>query len=115
MNSVATREPANTASESRTELTAITRQHEGAVYTYLWRRLRPSVNVGELTHDVFYRFYTSGGLDLPRSTVRARLLKIARELLDAFVRDGNPADQVAWTELCLELDDLVASRRATAE
>ena len=101
------------AAEERMKLAAITRQYETLVFTYLYRRLRRSVDAGGMTQETFYRFYAADGLELPRSAVRPKLLEIARGQLEEYLGDDPPSEQKAWTELCLELDDLVQQRNAT--
>lgn len=107
--------PSRTASPSREAdrqlLAAITRQHEAAVFTYLHRRVRRSVDVSSLTQEVFARLVSTTGLALPRDSVRSRLLQLAEQVLEDFTHMADPHD-AAWTVLCLELDHLARSRQA---
>lgn len=92
-------------------LAAITRQHEAAVFTYLHRRVRRSVDVSSLTQEVFARLVSSGGLTLARDGIRQRLLKLSEQVLEDFTATADPHD-AGWTALCLELDQLARSRHA---
>jgi hypothetical protein len=107
--------PLRTASPAREAerqlLAAITRQHEAAVFTYLHRRVRRSVDVSALTQDVFARLVGSAGLTLSRDSLRPRLLQLAEQVLEDFTNTADPHD-AAWTVLCLELDQLARSRQA---
>ena len=95
-------------------LTSITRQHESAVFTYLYRRVRRSVNVESLTKEVFARLLAIDDLELTREALRPRLVVICQEVLSDFVSSAKPED-AAWTGLCLELDALAREKQAGQE
>ena len=97
--------------QQRAVLTSITRQHESAVFTYLYRRVRRSVNVESLTKDVFARLLSMDDLDMTRDMLRKRLVQLCQEVLTDFSQNADPRD-AAWTELCLELDALAKQKQA---
>jgi hypothetical protein len=102
--------PASPARERQRQLlAAIARQHEAAVFTYLHRRVRRSVDVSKLTQEVFARLVGSAGLSLSRDRLRMRLLQLAERVLEDFTTTADPHD-AAWTVLCLELDQLARTR-----
>ncbi|HEX3658685.1 MAG TPA: RNA polymerase sigma factor [Pirellulales bacterium] len=87
----------------------IIRHHQAAVFGYLRARLLQASDAEDLTQEVFLRCYSrSTGFD-PTAQVRPWLLGIARNLLHEHTRKIKRRKEVAWTELCLELDEMVSS------
>ena len=87
---------------------ALVELYQNTVYGFLRARLIEPADVEDLTQEVFLRCYL-GREKLSRATsVGAWLVGIARNLLREHVRRVQRRREVAWTELCLELDSLVS-------
>ena len=81
-------------------------EHQQAVYGFLRARVLEPADAEDMTQDVFLRCYV-GHEKLERATaIRAWLIGIARNLLHEHARRARRRREVAWTELCLELDRL---------
>lgn len=91
----------------RAAFEALVGRHQRAVYGYLRARLFQPEDADDLTQEVFLRFYTARARFDSSSLVRPWLLGIARNLLREHARSVKRRKEVAWTELCLELDELV--------
>jgi RNA polymerase sigma-70 factor (ECF subfamily) len=88
----------------RSAFSALIQRHQGAVYGYLRARLLERADAEDLCQEVFLRCYTaSARFDSP-DLVRPWLIGIARNLLRERVRRVKRRREVAWTELCLELE-----------
>ena len=94
----------------RRRLAAIARQHEAAVFSYLYRRVRRSVDVNALVQEVFAQFVRIEGLRSAPAETRLLLLSASESVLESFIATAAPAD-AAWTALCLELDRLARARQ----
>jgi RNA polymerase sigma-70 factor (ECF subfamily) len=81
-------------------------RHQGAVYGYLRARVLQPIDAEDLTQEVFLRCYVARGRFDDTSLVRPWLFGIARNLLREHVRKQKRRKEVAWTELCLELEEL---------
>jgi len=82
--------------------------HQGVVFGYLRARLVQPADAEDLCQEVFLRCI-SGKAKFDRTTrLRPWLIGIARNVLREHVRRVRRRKEVAWTELCLELDGLVA-------
>jgi RNA polymerase sigma-70 factor (ECF subfamily) len=87
---------------------ALIEMYQQTVYGFLRARLIEPADAEDLCQEVFLRCYL-GREKLGRaSTVGAWLIGIARNLLREHVRRQHRRREVAWTELCLELDALVS-------
>ena len=94
--------------------TAIVEFYQHTVYGYLRARLFDSAEAEDLTQETFLRCY-QGREKLSRaSQVGPWLIGIARNLLREHVKRVSRRREVAWTELCLEIDQLVPDRSAHA-
>ena len=91
----------------RTAFEAIVRAHQGAIYGYLRTRVLPASEAEDLTQEVFLRFYTARARFDSANMIRPWLLGIARNLLKEHMRKIRRRKEVAWTRLCLELEDLL--------
>jgi RNA polymerase sigma-70 factor (ECF subfamily) len=90
--------------------TALIEFYQHTVYGYLRARLFDSTDAEDLCQETFLRCY-QGREKLSRATqVGPWLIGIARNLLREHVKRIHRRREVAWTELCLELDDLVHDR-----
>lgn len=83
--------------------------HQAAVFGYLRARLLQPSDAEDLTQEVFLRCYSAATRFDPNALVRPWLLGIARNLLREHARRIKRRKEVAWTELCLELDEMVSS------
>jgi RNA polymerase sigma-70 factor (ECF subfamily) len=87
---------------------ALVELYQNTVYGFLRARLVEQADVEDLSQEVFLRCYL-GREKLSRAhTVGAWLIGIARNILREHVRRVQRRREVAWTELCLELDTLVS-------
>ncbi|QGJ71559.1 RNA polymerase ECF-type sigma factor [Planctomycetales bacterium 10988] len=90
-------------------------RHQSAIYGYFCARLAHFDDAEDLTQEVFLRCYQ--GLDRFEGDqgLRPWLFGIAKNLLREHARKVSRRKEVAWTELCLELDELHASSDAMYE
>ncbi|HEY1067099.1 MAG TPA: RNA polymerase sigma factor [Pirellulales bacterium] len=91
----------------RAAFETLVRRHESAVFGYLRARLVQPSDAEDLTQEVFLRCYLGRARFDSGSLVRPWLIGIARNLLREHVRRVTRRKEVAWTELCLELEDFV--------
>lgn len=84
----------------------IVARHQSSVYGYLRARLMQSTDADDLTQEVFLRCYLARARFDSASLLRPWLFGIARNLLREHVRRLRRRKEVAWTELCLELEEL---------
>jgi RNA polymerase sigma-70 factor (ECF subfamily) len=82
-------------------------QNQSAVYGYLRARLLQHSDAEDLTQEVFLRFYLARARFDTKQLIRPWLLGIARNLLREHSRKTRRLRQTAWTELCLELEELL--------
>ncbi len=82
------------------------RRHERMVWGYLRARLPNAADAEDLCQEVFLRLYSGKAVprEAGRSDLRAWLLGIARNVLREYVRKTRRRREIAWTELCLELE-----------
>src|SRR5258708_1015498 len=97
----------NALQGDRAALETLILQHQGAVYGYLRARLLQHSDAEDLTQEVFLRFYLARARFDSSQLVRPWLLGIARNLLKEHMRKTKRNRQTAWTELCLELEELL--------
>jgi RNA polymerase sigma-70 factor (ECF subfamily) len=91
----------------RVAFEALVSRHQGAVYGYLRARLLQSADAEDLTQEVFLRCYQARARFDTTSLVRPWLFGIARNLLREHLRRLRRRKESAWTEMCLELDELL--------
>lgn len=82
-------------------------QHQSAIYGYLRARLLQHSDAEDLTQEVFLRFYLARARFDTTQLIRPWLLGIARNLLREHARKTRRLRQTAWTELCLELEEML--------
>lgn len=82
------------------------RRHERMVWGYLRARLPNAADAEDLCQEVFLRLYSGKAVprEAGRADLRAWLLGIARNVLREYVRKTRRRREIAWTELCLELE-----------
>lgn len=90
----------------RAAFSMIVQRHQSAVFGYLRTRLLQPSDAEDLTQEVFLRCYTTKAR-FNIGMVRPWLIGIARNILREHVRKIKRRKEVAWTELCLELDEMV--------
>lgn len=82
-------------------------QHQRAIYGYLRARLTQPIDAEDMTQEVFLRFYQAQARFDSTALIRPWLLGIARNLLREHVRSVKRRKEIAWTELCLELESVL--------
>lgn len=92
----------------RAAFATIVERYQGKIYGYLRARLLQSSDADDLTQEVFLRCYTCRARFDTSGMVGPWLIGIARNLLREHARKTRRRREVAWTELCLELDELVS-------
>lgn len=93
--------------DDRAAFEAIIQKYQRGVFAYLKSRLLAASDAEDLTQEVFLRFYQARARFDTSSLIRPWLLGIARNLLKEHLRKLKQRKEVTWTELCLELDDIV--------
>lgn len=91
----------------RAAFEAIVEANQAAVFGYLRARLYQPNDAEDMTQEVFLRFYLTRARFDSANLIRPWLLGIARNLLKEHARKIQRRKEVAWTELCLELDDML--------
>jgi RNA polymerase sigma-70 factor (ECF subfamily) len=79
-------------------------RYQRTVFGYLRARLRQGNYAEDLTQEVFLRCYEARARFDETALVQPWLLGIARNLLREHARKHRRRHEVAWTELCLELE-----------
>jgi RNA polymerase sigma-70 factor, ECF subfamily len=87
-------------------LKAILAENQGAVYGYLRSRLSQPADAEDLTQEVFLRWYLNRERFDGAQKVRPWLIGIARNVLLEHLKHLQNRKEVAWTELCLQLEQL---------
>ena len=91
----------------RAAFAAVIERHQRAIYGYLRARLLQVSDADDMTQEVFLRFYVTQARFDSSALVRPWLLGIARNLLREHVKGMKRRKEVAWTELCLELESVL--------
>ena len=91
----------------RTAFALVIERNQRSVYGYLRARLQQASDADDMMQEVFLRFYLSQARFDSTALIRPWLLGIARNLLREHVRDVKRRKEVAWTELCLELESVL--------
>lgn len=91
----------------RAAFAEVVEHHQRAVFGYLRARLSQASDAEDMTQEVFLRFYAARARFDTGQLIRPWLMGIARNLLREHVRDMKRRKEVAWTELCLELESIV--------
>lgn len=82
-------------------------RNQRSVFGYLRARLQQASDADDMMQEVFLRFYLAQARFDSTALIRPWLLGIARNLLREHVRDVKRRKEVAWTELCLELESVL--------
>jgi len=88
---------------------AILQDHQGVVYGYVRARVVQAADAEDLTQEVFLRAFKASRSFRPDVKVRPWLIGIARNVLKERARRLRRQKESTWTDVCLELDDLVES------
>lgn len=99
----------------RSAFETIVLEHQATIFGYLRARLMQPSDAEDLTQEVFLRFYTSRLRFDPSNLIRPWLLGIARNLLKEHARKTKRRKEIAWTRLCLELEELLDAEDQTYE
>lgn len=91
----------------RDALTQVVELYQRAVYGYLRSRLIDATDADDLCQEVFLRCYTGRARYNPTAPVRPWLIGVARNVLREHIRKLTRRKEVAWTELCLEMETMV--------
>lgn len=91
----------------RAAFALVIERNQRSVYGYLRARLQQASDADDMMQEVFLRFYLSQARFDSTALIRPWLLGIARNLLREHVRDVKRRKEVAWTELCLELESVL--------
>lgn len=84
----------------------IVERHQRSVFGFLRARMLQPNDAEDLTQEVFLRSYTCKARFDSSSMVLPWLIGIARNVLREYMRKIKRRREVAWTELCLELDEM---------
>lgn len=87
---------------------ALIELYQNTVYGFLRARLVEPADAEDLCQEVFLRCYLGREKLSRAAAVGSWLVGIARNVLREHVRRLNRRKEVAWTELCLELDALAS-------
>ena len=90
---------------------ALVELYQHTVYGYLRARLLEPADAEDLCQEVFLRLYLGREKLSRASAVGSWLVGIARNVLREHVKKQHRRREVAWTELCLELDALSTPHR----
>jgi RNA polymerase sigma-70 factor, ECF subfamily len=94
----------------RRAFTAIVELYQHKVYGFLRARVTEHADAQDLCQEVFLRCYAGREKLTQASAVGPWLIGIARNLLREHVRRVQQRREVAWTELCLELDAIASEQ-----
>jgi RNA polymerase sigma-70 factor (ECF subfamily) len=84
----------------------IVQQNQSAVFGFFCARMVESSDAEDLCQEVFLRCYLGREKFSRAVAIRPWLIGIARNILREHVRRKHRRREVAWTELCLELETL---------
>ena len=91
----------------RSACDALVEAHQGPVYGYFRARVLQPLDAEDLTQEVFLRCYVGRAQFDPSFMLRPWLIGIARNLLREYIREQRRRKEVGWTELCMEVDELL--------
>ena len=91
----------------RAAFESLVEAHQGAVYGYFRARVLQPLDAEDLTQEVFLRCYLALGQFDTTCQLRPWLMGFARNLLREYIREQKRRKEVGWTELCLQVDELL--------
>lgn len=89
----------------RAAFAQLIQRHQQAVYGFLRARVIEPSDAEDMSQEVFLRSYSARAKFASGEMVRPWLLGIARNLLREHIRRYKRRKEVAWTELCLDIDE----------
>lgn len=89
----------------RAAFTALIERYQSLVFGYLRARVLQASDAEDLTQEVFLRSYGARARFDSSAMVGPWLIGIARNLLYEHARKTKRRREVAWTEICLELEE----------
>ena len=101
--------PAPDRPQRQTAFADVYRDNHAVVHGYLRARLLNITDAEDLCQEVFLRAYRGIRRYDPSASIRPWLLGIGRNVLREHVRRVRKRKEVAWAELCLELEETVES------
>ncbi|MCA9245585.1 MAG: RNA polymerase sigma factor [Planctomycetales bacterium] len=90
----------------RPALAAIIEAHQHDVYAYLAARLLEPADAADLCQEVFLRCLQGKVGQLRQVRLRVWLIGVARNVLREHIRRIDTRREIAWSELCLELETM---------
>ncbi len=93
----------------------IVREHQFVVHGFVRARVLQAPVAEGLTREVFLRSFAARRSLTAEAKLRPWLLGIARSVLKERARRLLPRRDAVWTDLCLELDDLVRMKDSTLD
>ena len=93
-------------SNDREALGAFVQRQQGFIFGYLRSRMVDPTDADDLCQEVFLRCLAGKVRFRGDVPVRPWLLGVARNVLREHIRRNQRRKEVAWTEMCLELDAL---------
>lgn len=91
----------------RSAFEALVEAHQGAVYGYFRARVLQPQDAEDLTQDLFLRCYLAMDQFDTSCQLRPWLMGFARNLLREYIREHKRRKEVGWTELCLQVDEML--------
>lgn len=88
----------------RAAFSMLVERYQGLVFGYLRARVLQASDAEDLAQEVFLRSYSARARFDTSAMVGPWLIGIARNLLHEHVRKTKRRREVAWTEICLELE-----------
>lgn len=95
----------------RAAFAALIERYQGLVFGYLRARVLQASDAEDLAQEVFLRSYSARARFDSSAMVGPWLIGIARNLLHEHVRKTKRRREVAWTEICLELEEQVSRQQ----
>lgn len=84
-------------------------RHHAAVFGYFRARTFDANDAEDLAQEVFLRAYGAMARFDSTQPVRPWLMGIGRNVLREHVRKHGRRKEVSWTELCIELEDMLGA------
>src|SRR3954467_8458676 len=94
---------------------ALVEVYQHTVYGFLRARLLEPADAEDLCQEVFLRCYLGREKLARANVVGSWLVGIARNVLREHIKKQQRRKEVAWTELCLELDALVGHHHSESD
>ena len=88
-------------------LTTLVERYQSDIYAYLVARLLDPTDAADLCQEVFLRCCSGKVGSLRGVSLRIWLIGVARNVLREHLRRVGRRKEVAWTELCLDLETYI--------